>query len=331
MSFPLFNAIKGTTAGTPGTGSFTPNTAATGFQPWSLVPSGWIGLVRYEDGTAWELSYGYWNATAITRPGNGFVSSSTGSQLSLTSAATAALISDAGAVQPNLGQHRLIGVFAQINSTTVHSSGFATSGSTGTAAGQTPAATNALTRQIRVQYTSATTANAYAGYSPNQGVPYSTTAGLGGVEFCATFGASQLPTGPRLLVGLYSNSMSGQTAEPSALNFAYAAFTKDSTDTNIQFTTNASGTSGTKHADTGIPLTANGWYSVTIWTPPGGGVFYGLLIRRDTGDIWFGSATTDLPADGTNLVPNLYGSLNGADTGTAFIMHMGQMTMRTAW
>ena len=83
MALPFLNAIKGTTASAPGTGSFTPNAAASGFLAWSTVPTNWVGLVRYDDGTDWELRYGFWNGTTITRASN-VVASSTGSALSLT-------------------------------------------------------------------------------------------------------------------------------------------------------------------------------------------------------------------------------------------------------
>jgi len=331
MSFPFYNAVKGTTAGAPGTGSFTPNAAAAGFLAWSTVSAGWIGMARYEDGAAWELSFGYWNGTALTRPAAGFFASSTGSQLSLTSAATAALVNEAGNLQPNLGRHPTRGLFASPGSTTISALGLATTSVTGTAAAVTPASTNGLTRQCRVQATSATTANAQAGLIPSTQIAhYSTASGVGGFEFCGSFGASQQPTGPRLFAGLFPGSAGGLTSEPSALVFSFAAFTKDSTDTNIQFTTNNGSGSGTK-ADTGIPLTTNGWYVVQIWAPPGGGTIYGLLIRVDTGDLWFGSATTDLPANNTFFAPVIYGSLNGTDTGTAIVMHIGHLVVRTAF
>lgn len=327
--FPFFNAIKGTTAGAPGTGSFTPNAAATGFRAWSIVPAGWIGLVRYDDGSTWELAYGYWNGTAITRPATGFFASSSGSQLSLTSAATAALVDDGGSVQPNLGRHHVSWWAAVPGATTITQIGMAAT-TTGTGAGVAVADTNTLTRQVRIQTTSATTANAQAGILASAGIAcYSTTAGAGGFEWSCSFGASQLPTGPRLFAGLYPGSLGGVTAEPSAISFnSWMAFVKDSTDTNIQFATNGSGT-GTKHADTGIAFAANGWYVAQIWSPPGGGIVYGLLIRVDTGEIWYGSATTDLPTAGTVHGTNIYGSLNGTNTGTAIVMHVGRIVVRT--
>jgi hypothetical protein len=332
MAAPFYNAIKGTTSGTPGTGSFTPNAASSGFIAWSTVHSGWVGLVRYEDGSAWELSYGYWNATVLTRPSSGFVSSSTGSQLSLSSAATAAMVSDGAEVQPHLGGTRW-GMYNSIASNSAPST-FGMGGVVvnGTAAAASLATTNFLTEQVRTQYTSATTANAQAGINNNNATAvYSTAAGRGGFEFVCRFGASTLPTGPRLFAGLTATTYIGSTAEPSAFVASFAAFGKDSTDTNIQLIVNDNSGAGGK-TDTGIPPTANGWYEASIWTPPGGGTIYGLLIRLDDpsgSNIWYGSTATNLPANGALLFPQIIGGLNGTNTGTAFVMQFGSMVIRS--
>jgi hypothetical protein len=124
-----------------------------------------------------------------------------------------------------------------------------------------------------------------------------------------------------------STSFSGNTGEPSALVAHVAVFGKDSTDTNIQLLVNSNAGSGTK-TDTGIPLVANAWYEGSIWTEAGSTKVYALLIRMDTGDIWFGSTTTDVPATGALLMAQLLGGLNGTNTGTAFNMCMSQMIVR---
>lgn len=329
MPSPFYNAIKGTTAGTPGTGAFTPNAASSGFRAWSNVPSGWVGLVRYEDGAAWELSYSYWNATTLSRAASQWVASSTGSALSLTSSATAAMVADASEVMSHLGGTGWYGWKPQPGGTTVTAHNIGVINTVGTGAAVAVAATNFLTEQLRVQYTSATTANAQAGWhSGNQTALYSTSAGRGGFEFTARFGASQLPTGPRLFVGLTSTTFSGNTGEPSALTANYVTFAKDSTDTNIQLLVNSNAGSGTK-TDTGIALVANGWYEAAVWAETGGGAVAGLLIRLDTGEIWLGSTSTDIPANGALLMAHLLGGLNGTNTGTAFVMHAGGIILRS--
>lgn len=326
LAAPFYNAIKGTTAGTSGTGAFTPNAASTGFRAWSNVPTGWIGMVRYEDGSAWELRYGYWNGTTITRPTNGFFDSSTGSGLTLTSAATAALVMDAGEVQPHIGGTSWRGSIANPSSTyTMLGIGHTNTGSS-TSAGSF-AATNYLTEQARTVHTSATTANAQSGISNSVACGIvSTSAGRGGIEYVARFGTSQQPTGPRLFAGLTSTTYLANTGEPSALTANVACFAKDSTDTNIQLLVNSNAGTGTK-TDTGIPLTTNGWYEASVWMEPGSNKVYGLLIRLDTGDIWFGSTTTDVPATGALMLPMLLGGLS-ATTGTAFKMEVGSMFIR---
>lgn len=94
MAGPFYNNIKGTTGSAPGTGAFVPNAAASGSTAWSSVPRGWWGLVRFDDGSAWELRYSFWNATQLSRSANTLVASSTGSSLTLTASATAALVPD---------------------------------------------------------------------------------------------------------------------------------------------------------------------------------------------------------------------------------------------
>ena len=326
MAGPFYNCIKGTTSGTPGTGAFTPNAASSGYLAWSTVPN-WIGLVRFTDGTSWELRYSYWNGTTLSRPTNGFVASSTGSGLTLSSSAEAAMVADAAEVCPHLGGAPLRGFLALPNSTTTPTVlGLAAATVTGTAAAAALATTNFLTEQVRHQANSATTANAQAGWSSVAQAVYSTAAGRGGFEFTARFGAAQLPTGPRLFVGMTSTTFVANTGEPSALTANVAAFAKDSSDTNIQLLVNSNAGTGTK-TDTGIPLTATGWYEATVWANPGGGTIYGLLVRLDTGDIWYGSTTTDIPANGALLLPNCIGGLS-ATTGTAFQMCIQSMTVR---
>lgn len=326
MPSPVYNNIKGTTAGTPGTGAFTPNAAASGHLAWSTVPAGWMGMVRFEDGSAWALAYSYWNGTTLSRSSTQFISSSTGSPLNLTSSATAAMIVDANEVMSHLAGLPWMGTLAQINtSAQTFRSGAITE--TGTTASQTLATTNYMTEQPRRQLTSATTANAQAGWSsPSQWAVVGTTAGRGGFEYVGRFAASQLPTGPRLFAGMTSVTLVGVTGEPSAHTAHIVGFAKDSTDTNIQLLVNSNAGSGTK-TDTGIPLVATGVYEMSVWLEPGGGRAYGYIYRLDTGAIWYGSTTTDIPNAAATMHAQLLGGLS-ATTGTAIIMQMMAMMVR---
>lgn len=321
MTSPFHNNIKSTSSGTAGTGAFTPSTAAADALAWSTVPTGWIGLVRYDDGTSWELRYGYWNGTTISRPANGFVSSSSGSGLSLTSAATAALVPDGFRLA-----HIAPGPWRTVRpipaSTGVTADGFPAGTTTGTGAGSALAATDILREQPRLQITSATTANAQAGYSHTAicGIS-SSTAGRGGWRFICRFGSTGLPTGPRLFVGMTATTFVGVTSEPSALTANYAVFAKDSSDTNIQLLVNSNASTGTK-TDTGIPLATGDLYEAMIWTLPGSLTVYALLIRYGTGDIFYTSTATDVPVTGSLLFPQCLSGLS-ATTGTAFILQFG--------
>lgn len=328
MPAPFYHAIKGTTAGTPGTGAFTPNAASSGFRAWSNVPSGWIGLVRFEDGSAWELSYCYWNGTTLSRGTNQRVDSSTGAPLNLTSAATAALVVDASEVMSHLGGTPWVGSFAQINTSISNWRG-GTTAETGTASAQNLGTSSVTAEHPRRQYASATTANAQAGWSNASGIGWgtvNTTAGRGGFELATRFGIVGLPTGPRFFNGATSVTYLANTAEPSALVSHIVGFAKDSTDTNIQFLTNSNASGGTK-IDTGIALAAGGMYETTVWMEPGGGRAFGLLIRLDTGNIWYGSTTVDIPNAAVVMRAECLVGLS-ATTGTAATIAMSSMMMR---
>lgn len=319
MAGPFYNNIKGTTAGTPGTGAFTPNAASSGALAWSTVPTGWIGLVRFEDASDWELQYSYWDGTTLSRSATAqFVSSSTGSALTLTSAATAEMIDDANDLCPHfvITQRMWLSGPAITTASAVGLSGPTV---TGTAAAGTIATTNALTEQMWFRSTSATTANAQAGVSTtNPLYAVNTAAGRGGGEVAWRFGCSQLPTGPRVFMGLTGTTFVANTGEPSAFTANYAVLGKDSTDTNLQFLCNSNAGSGTK-IDTGIALAANGLYECSIWFDPGSNTMRMLLIRMDTGAIYYGSTSTDTPANGALLIPQFMCGLS-ATTGTAIVL-----------
>jgi hypothetical protein len=327
VTAPFYNAIKGTTSGAPGTGAFTPNAASSGFRAWANVPAGWIGLVRFDDGTSWELSFCYWSGTTLSRSATQLYDSSSGSAISLTSAATAAMVVDASEVMSHIGGTQWRAWVPVPGTTTIATYNLSAPTGTGTASSATLAASSYRAEQNRIQYASATTANAQAGWSNSTVVAvYSTASGRGGFECVARFGAAQLPTGPRLLVGLSTVTFVGSTAEPSALAASVAGFCKDSTDTNVQFFTK-DGTTANK-VDTGITLNATDFYEASVWAEPGGGRVYGLLINLATGAIWFGSTTSNLPANGALMLPQLVGGLNGTNTGTAFQLQIGSYMTR---
>lgn len=325
MPSPFFNAIKGTTAGTPGTGAFTPNAAATGFRAWSLVPAGWIGVVRFEEGSAWSIAYSYWNGTTLSRGANQLIASSTGSILSLTSAATASLVVGGSEVQPHIIGTGVRGTQAVPGSSTPTAIGSSLLTANGTAAAVSIATTSFRTELPQMQHTSAGTADAHAGWSTNTAhAVFSTTAGRGGYEYSARFGISQLGTGQRLYAGMFRATVGGTAGEPSAKT-NFVGFIKDSTDTNIQFASNDGSGTATKN-DSGIALAVDGVYETTVWAEPGGVTAGGLLIRLDTGAIYYKTVTTDLPTAGVAM-PQLIAGIGGAG-GTATIFHPMQVYTR---
>ena len=327
MTGPFHNAIKGTTASAPGTGAFTPNAASAGYLAWSTIGAAWWGLVRFEEAATWETIYSYWNGTTLSRSATQRVDGSSGSLLTLTAAATATLVEDGAAISPHLGTGLVrgyIGIPAAATAPTPL--GLAAVTVTGTAGTATIATTNFLTEQARSTTASLTTANAQAGYSSGIVAVNNTAAGRGGWDMTFRFGASTtLPTGPRLFAGMTGTTFVAQTIEPSAFTAHYAAFAKDSTDTNIQLLTNSNVGTGTK-ITTGIPLVLNSWYHAQIWMPPGGATVYALLVRLDTGAIFYTFTTTDIPGTATMRM-NVIGGLS-ATIGTAFTLDMGAMIAR---
>ena len=327
MAGPFFNAVKGTTAAAPGLGAFTPNAASSTYRAWSTVPTGWWGLVRYDEGTAWELTYSYWSGTTLSRASTQRVDSSTGTPLTLGATSTATLIADGGRVAPNpiIPVRQML---PQINSASAPNVfGIAAGVITGTASAAAIAATNYLTEQPRLQIASVTTANGQAAYSHTTVMAVtSTAAGRGGWEFTCRFGATTIPVGPRLFVGMTATTFIANIAEPSALVANVAVFGLDSTDTTIQLITNSNVGTGTK-VNTGIALVANGWYECVIWSDPGSTVVKALLVRIDTGAIFYTETNADVPATGSLMFSQCIGGLS-ATTGTAFTLHFGGYNVR---
>ncbi len=325
MPGAFHNAVKGVTGSAPGTGNYTPSAAAAACRAWSNVQAGWMGLVRFDDtGSAWEYSYCYWNGTAIVRTANGFVESSSGSQLSLTVAATAAMVIDAAAIgENNLNSGR--GWFAGIAGTTMNAVGLPPATVAGTAAGFAVTNTDFPSTQPRIRYSSATTANASAGVSTAMTVATSsTTAGQGGFRYKSRFGVSQTVTGPRFIFGVGSATYAAAASDPSAVVGDSYLLIKDSTDTNFQLFHSRSGPGAlsTKY-DTGIPLVLLGWYEIEIWQWPGSLDVYYKFFRLDTGAIFYKkvAANANSPATGAQYRLHALGSLS-ATTGTALIMNL---------
>lgn len=96
MTTPL-NCAKMSVSGTPGTGNVTLGSAISGFQSLSAAGAvnGLVYRVRFEDtGGAWEISLVTYSTTGPSLTSRVLIESSTGSLLSLTSAAVVGSIDD---------------------------------------------------------------------------------------------------------------------------------------------------------------------------------------------------------------------------------------------
>jgi hypothetical protein len=139
------------------------------------------------------------------------------------------------------------------------------------------------------------------------------------------FGFTQLPTAPRLFFGGATGSPVG-AGEPSALVESYVLCAADSTDTNIHFMVNDGTSTGTK-TDTGMAWVIDAWYHYSMWNYPGSLEWHQLLVREDTGAIYYRKTSTDVPPTGTGLQPHIRGYLT-ATTGTAIILNLGDVKLK---
>lgn len=327
MSAPFHGPVLSTVSGTPGTGAITPLAAVAGYLAFSTVASNQLLLCRATDGTLWENFYSLWNGTTLSRV---LVNSSSGGTVSLTSAAKVSIVPDPNRTQPHIGGGKWGMWVGTGNSSTGSTFGVPAFVGTGTAANGVFATTSYLARQHRVQWPSATTANAVSGINwTSAAVTRSATAFMGGFNFVTRFGAATtIPGLARLAVGVSAAVLPATATEPSAL-LNLAMFIKDSADANIQFATNDGTASATK-IDTGIALVADSFYEAAVWNEPGEAKIYGLLTRLDTGAMFLTSTATDLPVADTAMYMQIMGGLLST-TGTAFNMNISNVYLRSSF
>lgn len=320
-AYPQFAYQAFPVTGAPGTGSATPTNAAKGLFGLYQLRVGGCYLFRFDDGSAWEIRWGFYTGTVITRPANGFVASSSGSGLTLTANVVCSVLTPLGLFQRGMGE--AAGAFAVgIGQSSPTAVGMIGVSADGTNANVVWADTNLFTRQPQNKYTSATTASSPAGVKTTAVITSVNT----GFHFTSRFGSSQIPTAPRLCVGL-TNSVAALGGEPSALT-DILILGKDSTDTNIQMMVNDASGSATKQ-DTSIAFAINTLYEAAVWCDPAGATGYGLLIDYTNQALWYGSASSNLPTASTGLSVRSGGGLNGTDTGTALVFHFGGLYFRS--
>ena len=313
--------VNGEVSAAPGAGSGTLANAAKGVPALSRLRVGQCGLFRWDDGTAWELRWGFWNGANVSRPANGFVASSTGAALSLSAAAFATQIGEIGLWQRGRAENAAT-LQAAFGSSTPASNGMPLATIIGTPGTIAWADTGIFTREPQIKQTGLTVANADAGRCA--GAAHASR--NGGFHFACRFGSSQLPAGPRLAIGLTASVNAALGGDPSALA-DIAIFGKDQADANIQFMVNDAAGAATK-ADTGIALATGTLYEANVWADPAGNIC-GLLVDYSNAALWYGIASANLPTAATGLGYRASLALNGTNTGTAAILHLGLMVCRT--
>lgn len=151
-----------------------------------------------------------------------------------------------------------------------------------------------------------------------------TPSGAAGFALRTRFGLPSIVAGERLFVGVASAGIAG-SADPSSLTNIICVG-KDGGDTNLHFMHNDGSGTATK-VNLGVALTANTTYDLVLSIPRGGGSCAYSLTDLDTGTIYSGSVSTDLPASNTGLIYILQGSV-GASGGTAISVDFGSLEVR---
>jgi hypothetical protein len=325
MAYPFFDAVKSGVSGTPGTGTITMGTVVTGFRAFSNVPASSTLDYRIDDGTAWEIGNGMWNGTTLTR---GLKYSSTGSLLSLSSAAVVSLIISADDIQPHIGSGKWAMVSAVPGSATPSTFG-CTATANGTASSATVGLGSFVGRQHRVTCTSAAAASSNTGFTMSSApVGISTTGFAGGFEFIGRFGITTYSTTTsRFLAGVSTSSMA--STNPSAM-FDLAVIGFDAADTTFSFISNDASGTATK-TSTGVAIATAGFYEAKIWANPGERKLQWTFSRIDNGTGAAG-VVTDTAAIPTN--DTAIGAMINLNTGTAttaVVMTFQSMYVRSSF
>ncbi|MES2903284.1 MAG: hypothetical protein V4696_03785 [Pseudomonadota bacterium] len=313
-----------------GLGAITPGASVDGGLTFSEAIPSCHYLFRVENSqTEWENFYGWWNGTTISRAASQRVSSSTGAQITVTTASKVMIVIDPDDVMPGLGSGKW-GIWnAPFNSTSVHNHGIAAPTATGTAAAVNCSNTGLQTMSGAVQYTSAASNGAIVSLGTSSQTMRHTTAGRGGFDMRSRWGPLTLPVNSRLMIGAIATQIT--TTEPSA-SVNCAMFAKDSTDTNIQFMVNDASGVCTK-VDTGFAPagSADVVYEMSVFCPMGGGYVRPMFFRLDNGDCWVGAPiTTNLPASGTVLGPQVgFGSAPAATVSS--VMRFNSMYLKNGF
>jgi hypothetical protein len=130
----------------------------------------------------------------------------------------------------------------------------------------------------------------------------------GGFFYVARFGisTSTTVTTQRTFVGLAAGTAVLSNADPST-NTNIIGFANDSADTSFSFMHNGTGTT-VKDALTGTfsPTTAGTMFEIRIYSPAGTAIVYYSIEALGGGSFYEGNTTTNIPATGTLLAPQIW-------------------------
>lgn len=296
---------------TTGTGTVTLGTAVTDRVTFAGAGARTGQYFRYiiEDGTAWEIGTGFYNATGptLTRM---FEKSSTGALLNLSGAAIVSVIM---AAADDLDFSRAI-MWAPQPGGTLVTQGFRFNAVAAGGTSRTPAQTNQFTMGSRIGLVTTTTAQTVASLrSQSQSLTRGNAAGIGGFEITMRFGvahAAALATA-RIFVGLRDTGAAAtMSVNPSDGTSGYTNMIgvgKDDTDTVFAL----------MHSDGARPITKTAFsasfpantlstdvYDLTLSCAPFASSVDYRFTRVLTGDSVAGTITTKLPAGTVMLAPH---------------------------
>lgn len=140
------------------------------------------------------------------------------------------------------------------------------------------------------------------------------------------FSVAVAVAGERFFAGMALNAAEAGTVDPSAL-LNCLGVGKDGADTNWQFMHNDGAGAATK-VDLGLAFNANNKsFVLELFVPSGGGSCFYQLTDMDTGTIYSGTVSTNLPAADTALQWRLWSSV-GTTAGTAVATDLSSVGIR---
>lgn len=203
----------------------------------------------------------------------------------------------------------------------------------GTESSQTGASASAgvyqtyINRRVSASTTAANNVASYRNSTAGDHV-YGASAGAAkaaGFTLLMFGGVTTILSGERFFMGLAPSAATAGTSDPSDLTNCFG-IGKDGSDTNLQFIHNDGSGTATK-ASLGFALAANMFFKLEISVPIGGGTWSYRLTDMDSGTVYTGSASSDVPAADTALYWKIWASTGGTG-GTAAGVVLSNVSQR---